>query len=218
MISLRLGEFRTIPGRPGVVVGVPHGTFDAATDEIGASVAALTGAGAVIATGFCASRTDGIRLNVNRPTEGASLTPTAEAVTARARAVHAAYVARVRAVASGPLAVYCEIHGNSRPIAAGRIEVATAGVDATLATRLKQAAHEAERRLKAVCGSGLWLCVEPTDRLHFTASSARRWPPFVEASRVLHVELPRVTRANPVAAKAAAALVAVLIAAVEAAR
>ena len=87
-----LGEFRSVPGRRGVVVGVPHGTFDEATDRIGAQVAGLTGAGALIATGFCAARTEGVRLNVNRPTEGASRRASEEAVTPRAVAVHAAYL------------------------------------------------------------------------------------------------------------------------------
>jgi hypothetical protein len=209
-----LGEIRTRAGRRGVVIGVPHGTFDEATDEIGARVAALTGAGAVIATGFCAPWTGGGRVNVNRPTEGASLPPSAERVTARALAVHAAYLARVRATATGPLHVYCEVHGNSRPLTADRIEVATAGVDARLARRLKRAAGHALHALDTACGVELRLCLEPVDALHFTASSARRWLPFADARRVLHVELPRVVRSLGVVTEAAA-LVAALLASAE---
>jgi len=199
------------------VIAAPHGTFDAATDEIGVRVATLTGAGAVVATGFCASRTGGVRVNVNRPTEGASLAPSSETVTERARAIHEAYVTLVRRTAAGGLVVYCEVHGNRRAATAGRIEVATAGIDRILSRRLKRAAARATAALMDACGTPLELCVEPTDRLHLTAAAARGFSPFAESRRVLHVELPRAAR-SPLALREAAALVAVLLATAEAAR
>jgi len=209
-----LGELTARPGRAGVVVGIPHGTFDEGTDEIGARVMRLTGAGGVTATGFCGRRTGGVRLNVNRPTEGAGLDAVAERVTDRARAVHAAYLKGVQAASRGVLRVYCEIHGNRRPISAERIEIATAGVDGALARRLRDASRTPLAALGVDCGMGLDLAIEPEATLHFTASSARRWPPFVDAARVLHVELPRVARVGPARA-AAALLVATLVTALE---
>jgi hypothetical protein len=209
-----LGELVAIPGRPGVVVGVPHGTFDEGTDEIGKGASALTGAGTVIATGFCGRRTGGVRLNVNRPTEGVGRDEGGERPTARARAVHAGYVERVRLLASGGLRVYCEVHGNRQPATAERIEIATAGVDAAVARRIREMARVPLAALGARCGAGLALAIEPDDRLYFTASSARRWPPFAEAGRVLHVELPRAAR-RPEARGLAAAFVAALVAAAE---
>lgn len=206
-----LGELRTLWGRQGVVVGVPHGTFDAATDRIGARVARLTGAGALIATGFCAARTAGVRLNVNRPTEGASRRVSEETSTGRAIAVHAAYLRRVRAAARGPLGLYLEVHGNSRPLTAARIEVATAGIDRRMANRLKEATHRAVATLGEAAGVPLALSIEPVDALHLTASAARRWPPFSEARRALHVELPRAARRRVAAEAAAAELIAVLL-------
>jgi hypothetical protein len=210
-----LGEFRDVPGRRGVVVGVPHGTFDEDTDRIGERVAGLTGAGALIATGFCAARTDGVRLNVNRPTEGASRRASEEAVTPRAVAVHAAYLRRVRAAARGGLGLYLEVHGNSRPATASRIEVATAGIDETTARRLKDAARSAVAALGEATGALLTLSIEPLDALHLSASAARRWPPFSEARRVLHVELPQAARQPGLAADSAALLIAALLCATE---
>lgn len=209
-----LGDFTTIPGRTGVVIGIPHGTFDQGTDEIGARVTALSGAAGVIATGFCGRRTGGVRLNVNRPTEGMSVAGATERLTPRARAVHAAYLCRVRATAAGALRVYCEIHGNGRPITAERIEVATAGVDVALARRLRAAAGDPLRALGDACGVDLGLAIEPDGALHFTASSARQWPPFADAGRVLHVELPRIARA-PHARAPAAILVTALLGALD---
>lgn len=195
------GEFRLVTGRPGVVIGVPHGGFEEFTALMGKRLARLTGAGAVIATGFAGSRTGGIRLNVNRPTEGAHLAPSAEAVTPRAVRVHDIYVALVRRVARGPLALYVEIHGHRRPGCAERVEVATAGVDAPLARRLKARFRAArDRRLDGWPGlPALELAIEPVDPIHFRASAARRWPPFREAASVLHVELPPAARVNSAA-------------------
>jgi hypothetical protein len=209
--TVGLGELAARAGRVGVVVGVPHGTFDEGTDEIGTRVMAWTGAGGVIATGFCGPRTGGVRLNVNRPTEGA----VAERVTERARAVHTAYVERVRGVAGGVLRAYCEIHGNRQLATAQRIEVATVGVDGVLACQLRDASRVALGALRVGCGIELCLAIQPEDDLHFSASSARRWPPFADAGRVLHVELPRAARALRVRG-ATAWLVAALVSALEA--
>lgn len=204
-----LGEFRVVPGRPGLVVGVPHGTYDEGSDPIGILAGRLTGAGVVVATGFCGPRTGGVRLNVNRPTEGAG--QGCEQVTPRARAAHAAYVTRVRTVAAGPLAAYVEVHGNRHPRATARVEVATAGVDRPLARHLARAAADALSGLQRAVGAGLELAVEPEAVLWLRASAARRWPPFAEARQVLHVEFPRLARHTPEAREAAARLVAALV-------
>jgi hypothetical protein len=168
----------------------------------------------VIATGFCGRRTGGVRVNVNRPTEGVGPEEGGERATARARAVHAGYVERVRLLATGRLRIYCEVHGNRQPATAERIEIATAGIDAAAARRIRDVVRVPLAALGTRCGAGLTLAIEPDDRLHFTASSARRWPPFAEAARVLHVELPRVAR-RPEARELAAVLVAALLTAAE---
>src|SRR5205085_8897691 len=63
-----LGKFELVLGRPGVVVGVPHGTPDVGTLEIGRILRERLGAGGVFVTGFWSGRTRE-RINVNRPTE-----------------------------------------------------------------------------------------------------------------------------------------------------
>lgn len=106
-----------------------------------------------------------------------------------------AYERRVQEAARGPLAYYAEIHGPSRLDSANRIEIATVGVDAGLAERLRSLyglirdahlrAHPRAPRVDAL--------VEPGDKLFYGATSRRdgvlRLPP-----RALYLELPRVTR------------------------
>lgn len=190
------GEIRLLQGRLGLVIGVPHAGFEEFTEVMGERLARLAGVSAVIATGFAGARTGGVRLNVNRPTEGARLPPGAEPVTERARRVHQAYATLVRRAAGGPLALYVELHGNTRRASAGRLEVATAGIDARLARRLKETfRHARDRALAAEAdlpAPDFW--IEPVDPIHFRATSARRWPPFAEAAWVLHVELPHAAR------------------------
>lgn len=212
-VALPEGEFRLIPGRPGVVIGVPHGGFEEFTGLIGERLGRLTGAGAVIATGFAGARTGGVRLNVNRPTEGARLPPGAEPLTARARRVHDAYAALVRRAARGPLALYVELHGYTRRASVVHLEVATAGIGPGLARRLKARYRLAwERSLNGRRElPGLDLLIEPVDRVRFRATAARRWPPFREASAVLHIELPPEARLPAAARESSIGLLAELL-------
>jgi len=209
-VVLPEGELRLIPGRPGVVIGVPHGGFEEFTALIGERLGRLTGAGAVIATGFAGARTGGVRLNVNRPTEGARLSPGAESVTPRARRVHDAYAALVRRAARGPLALYVELHGYTRRASAVHLEVATAGIGPRLACRLKARYRLARERSPAGGRElpGVDLLIEPVDRVRFRATAARRWPPFREASAVLHIELPPEARLPAAAREFAVGLLA----------
>src|SRR5262249_58031767 len=79
-------------GRPGFVIGAPHGTTDSATDVIGADLARLTGFSAVIARGFGKLDAQGRRYNVNRPTESvAGGSPAGERESAEARRGYRSY-------------------------------------------------------------------------------------------------------------------------------
>jgi hypothetical protein len=107
----------------------------------------------------------------------------------------AAYERRVRETARGPLAFYVEIQGESRADAADRIEIATVGVDAEQAQKLRillELVRDAHLRARA---SGLRLAVrvEPADPVSSAASATRagilRLP-----QRALRIELPRVAR------------------------
>jgi len=109
-----------------------------------------------------------------------------------------AYERRVREVAQGPLRLLAEIHGNNHRDAAGRIEIATIGVDRELAFRLRtlleliRDAHllgtrEAPR---------LEVAIEPADTLRYTASGAKRCGILRVPERALHIELPKAARAE----------------------
>ena len=76
--ALRLGSLEVVHGRPtytGAVLGAPHGTGDTNTAAIMKLLAQDLGFPGVIARGFTPKETGDKRINVNRPTEGAFLSP-----------------------------------------------------------------------------------------------------------------------------------------------
>lgn len=102
-----LGQLRSLPGQPGLVIGAPYGGPDDPTGEISLELARQTGFGLVVATGVARDR----------------------------GGLEEAYRLRVREVARGPLRLYVEIHGGRE--APERIEIATVGVDRDEAWRLR---------------------------------------------------------------------------------
>jgi len=188
-------------GRPGLVVAAPHGTSDPRTAEIADAIARRTGFGLVVATGFALEPDGptgpGRRYQVNRPLEGVpGRRAHEETATPEAQRVYEAWERRVEEAAQGPLAFYAEIHGNGRTEAAGRIEIATVGVDRDGAVRLR-ALFELIRdaHLRGHPGAPrLEVRVEPADPLVYTASGAKRWGILRRPSRALHIELPRAAR------------------------
>lgn len=205
VFSHPLGQFETIRGEPGIVIGVPHGIADPYTDVIGYALALRTGAGAVIASRFCCRWTGNRRINVNRPTERSGVPPSLELLTDRAMEVYNLYLKFVREVAQGPLRLYWEIHGNSRPESASQIEVATVGVDEDLAREIKESYFPIRDSVLATNSEivSLDLKIEPLDQVHFAGRSAKRWKVFREAAMVLQVELPRSVRRRRSAAREA---------------
>jgi hypothetical protein len=117
-----------------------------------------------------------------------------ERATPQARRAYEAYVSRVSEVAQGPLRFYAEIHSNSRPQAAGRIEIATVGVDRELALRLRTLAEmirDAHVRAHPEVVR-LDILVEPVDPVFHTASGAKRDGILTLTLQALHIELPAV--------------------------
>ncbi len=185
-------------GRPGLVIGAPHGRSDAGTDRISVELARRTGFGVVVAT-YADLDSGHRRLNVNRPTEGLQgASPSEEVATAAARQVYEAYVSRVKDVAQGPLLLYVELHGNGRKESDGRIEIATVGVSREEAWRLRtlleliRDAHLGGKREVP----RLDVVVEPLDRLYYTASAAKQGGILRLPQRAIHIELPRVARTS----------------------
>ena len=104
----------------------------------------------------------------------------------------AAYERRVRETARGPLVFYVEIQGESRAESADRIEIATVGVDAEQAQKLRtllELVRDAHLRARA---SGLRLAVrvEPADPVFYADSGAKRTGILRLPQRALHIELP----------------------------
>lgn len=195
------GAITSRPGRAGLVIAAPHGTSDVRTGDIAADLAQRTGFGVVIATGFSIEPDTwaraGRRYQVNRPMEGVpGRPPSEEAATERAQEIYQAYEQRVREVAQGPLQFLAEIHGNNHRDAAGRIEIATVGVDRELASHLRTLlvlARDAHLRAHVETRS-LDVVVEPADTLRYAASGAKRVGILRLPERALHIELPKAAR------------------------
>jgi hypothetical protein len=195
------GSFSSTIGRPGVVVAAPHGISDARTADIVAELGRRTGFGVVIATGFNIEpdtrERAGRRYEVNRPLEGLPGRPPSEEVaTEGARRVYEAYERRVREAAQGPIAFYAEIHGNSHPDAANRIEIATVGVDRAEAERLRtlcELIRDAHLRADRDAPR-LEVLVEPADTVRYAATGAKRAGILRLPRQALHIELPRAAR------------------------
>jgi hypothetical protein len=166
-----------------------------------AEIGRRTGFGVVVARGFNlepdTADQPGRRYQVNRPFEGVPGRPPAEdVVTESARRVYDAYERKVLEVSQGPLGFYAEIHGNNHRDAAGRVEIATVGVDRDEAIQLRalfELIRDAHLRVNREAPS-LAVLVEPADAIRYAASGAKRDGILRLARRALHIELPRGAR------------------------
>lgn len=196
-VPVRLpGPMASQKGRPGLVIGAPHGRSDAETDRIGLDLARRTGFGLVVAT-YADLDAGHRRLNVNRPTEGVQGgAPSQEVSTEQAREAYEAYIGRVKEVSQGPLHLYVELHGNGRKESAGRIEIATVGLsqeDAWQLRTLLELLRDAHLRGRPE-SPRLDVLVEPLDRVYYTASAVKQAGVLRLTARAIHIELPRVAR------------------------
>ncbi len=191
------GSFNVQKGRPGYVIGAPHGTTDSATDLIGLELARRTGFSAVVATGEGSLDARGRRYNVNRPTESVpGDSPSSEGETEAARRVYDGYGRSVAEAAQGPLRFYVEIHGNGHQDTAGRVEIATVGLTKEDAWRLKtllELVRDAHLRSQPEAPK-LEIFVEPVDTLRYSASTSKSGGLLGRSERSLHIELPKVAR------------------------
>jgi hypothetical protein len=197
------GHIVARPGKPGFVVAAPHGTTDPGTGDLAAEIARRTGFGLVVAAGFAIDpdtrQSPGRRFQVNRPLEGVPGRPPLEDVaTDSALQIYLAYEKHVQETAQGQLAFYAEIHGNNRRETAGRIEIATVGVDREFAQRLRALLELIrDAHLRGHSGTPkLEVVIEPADRIFYAASGAKRDGILKLPTRALHVELPRVARTD----------------------
>ena len=145
----------------------------------------------------------GLRINVNRPTEGAGRACANEPLTDRARSAYETYARLVLAAAgTARLPLYVEIHGNAEPRTAQAMEVAAKGVAAGDARAVKEAYPPllASIRSRSPSFPALALRIEPIDQLFFTAGCVKTLGIFSTEmiQRALHVELPRAARQEPI--------------------
>src|SRR5262245_66474030 len=68
-VNLGVGSLSVAKGRPGYVIGAPHGTTDSATDAIGLDRGRRPGFGSAAGTGFRKLDGAGRRWTAHRPTE-----------------------------------------------------------------------------------------------------------------------------------------------------
>ena len=197
-LSHALGDVELAPTVTGVLIVAPHGTFDANTAPLAIQAARRLGAGYVVARQF---RVDRIRINVNRPTEGAGLPCAQEAHTARAKEVYELWSRAVSTAAGGrPLRLYVEVHGNSNPQAARAVEIASRGLAPADAMRLRDAypAMLARARERVPAYPDIGILLEPLDKVRYAASCSKMIGTLATdlAPRALHLEFPRAARTD----------------------
>jgi hypothetical protein len=190
-----LGSFEWKDTSNGIVISAPHGTFDRNTAAVAIDAAKRLNSGYLVARGF----NPRVRINVSRPTEGASLACREEQETARAQEVFAEYD-RLTSLAAGttPLKLYVEVHGNSRPETSRQLEIATTGVSISAANIVKSAYASILSTMTSEWPDypALRLLIEPADRIYWTAACGKRIGTIArnKTARVLHFEFPMATR------------------------
>ncbi len=187
-----LGRLDLLPSRKGlsgVIIGAPHGTFDAYTAEIVKQVCYRTGVAAVIARGFSPTEAGGWRINVNRPTEKSYLAPEFEVRSARSQEVYSAFKDAVLNAAGGDLRLYFDVHQYGRD---SMIQVATMGIRQEQARRIKENfEHTRDALLKLNPGvARVSLLIEPLDNVEIGAWAAKANGILGVARKSLHMELP----------------------------
>lgn len=189
---LRYGKIEMNPsaGRgEGIVVGAPHGTFDAHTAGMVRQICFHSGLAGVIATGFTPTESgDGWRINVNRPSERHGSLSDWEIETTRAKLTYEQFKRSVLKAARGTLDLYIDIHQNG----GSRIEVATVGISKEEARQIKDVYRSL--RDQALAGrpeiAPVDLAIEPLDEIEVGAWAAKANGILAVAKKSLHLELP----------------------------
>jgi hypothetical protein len=171
-------------GRPGIVIGAPHGALDTNTDLIAGDLARLTGFSLVVAKGASIPDPGGRALGTDRVVKAPARL---EDETRGGRSVDQAYQRRVAEASQGPLGLYVEVDGSGRGDSAGRVEITTVGLSRDDAWRVKTLFELIrDARLDDPTMPRLEVRVESVDPI--------RSGLLAEAARVLQIELPGAAR------------------------
>lgn len=167
-----------IRGDSSAIVAAPHG-HDFFTDEIVEQVCQITGL-AGVTVHHVEDSSNGLRVNINRPTEGAGRVPLDEDATIEAAEAYADYLSALVEVGRGSLPLYIEVHGNETQVHA---EVATVGLGPERAI-IKQVLSELP------CGA----LVEGIDKIVKDGAGAKQHGIFRVVPRGIQIELPESAR------------------------
>lgn len=192
--AMKYGHFERVAGKgapTGVVLGAPHGTADTGTDALTRDVAHDLGLPAVIAHGFTKQDTGDLRINVNRPTEGAGLKVSQEGRTARAEQVFEEYKRNLLESAGGELDILVEFHCTADHLTGNAINVGTRGLTAAQALHLKDVYN---RELEsAAARSGVRrvpMLIEPADSVPMGSGAAKKFGTPTLARVAMEIEMP----------------------------
>jgi hypothetical protein len=175
----------------GIVIGSPHGTYDAYTAELVQQISHQTGMPAVISSGFTPTETGGWRINVNRPTEKSYWAPEFEIESERSQEVYRTYKDLVLQAARGEVALYFDIH----QYGGRRIQVATVGIAIEEAKAIKIIYQKIrdEILVNNPDVDPVALLIEPLDAIEIGAWPAKAGGILTVAKKSLHLELPLYT-------------------------
>lgn len=188
-----LGSFQISRAVNGILIAAPHGLSDKNSAPIAVAVSRLLGGGYLIAK---FPRVEKRRINVNRPTEMLNGVDQREVPTQRAEKVYGQYLELARHSSSNQkLRIFVEIHGHASSSIGNTIEIATVGVSLRQAESAKEsflALKKIAQRADSREGGVLSLRIEPSDKVRYSASVAKRMGIFSEqvAPIALHIELP----------------------------
>jgi len=176
-----LGSITTVDTPALYLIGAPHGTFDFNTAPIVESICQSLSWNCVVARKYTV---EGVRINVNRPSEGANLAPNDEIRSARSQCVFDYYVQMARSVSHlEDLKLYVEIHGAGIET----IEIATVGVSPQQAARIKVALLSA---LNSPGQGFIDIKIQPIDAISLGATASKTFGMLSLVSPVLHIEMP----------------------------
>ncbi len=181
----------------GIVVAAPHVSFDNWTEYFANRLAYDLNCGQVLAKNFrdddsgAIPTSIGRHIHVNRPTES-KRKGGVEHETPRAMAAFQKYRSALHEAGRiMPLTFLIELHGHRRHT---KLEVATTGISAALAAKLKQTYFE----LSQVDLRMPEIAIEPLDELRFTAQGTKANGSLAAkiCRMALHIEIPRSCREN----------------------
>jgi hypothetical protein len=189
------GQIFVIKGKPEVVVAAPHGRHDHWTGRIVSSICLSTGFSGVIAEDFIDKRSS-LRVNVNRPMEGAGVNPEEETFSELASSMHRRYQRSVFKACDGNLKNYVEIHGNKHKELKNRIEVAVKSLSLEKAKELSQLYQTLTKdKLSQIPSVDLW--IEGLNPIEKKATASKLFGVLSLSDRALHFELPEIVRLLP---------------------